>query len=114
MKTSSQLALILSLAVSGLAVAQPADMKSDHMSAHVHAASVSTGTYSAVGVVKKIDAAKGTVAFAHAAIPALNWPAMTMNFSVKDKALLNKLKVGKKATLEFQQQGSDNIVTAVR
>lgn len=34
------------------------------------------------GVVKKVDPAAGTVTPAHAPVPALNLPAMTMNFKV--------------------------------
>jgi Cu(I)/Ag(I) efflux system protein CusF len=37
-----------------------------------------------------------------------------MGFSVKDKTLLDKLTVGKKVDVEFTQQGSDYVITAVK
>ena len=44
----------------------------------------------------------------------LNWPAMTMTFMVKDKALLEKLALDKKVEFEFVQQGKDNVITGVK
>lgn len=43
-----------------------------------------------------------------------NWPAMTMRFAVKDKALFDKLAVDKKVAFDFKQQGKDYVVTAVQ
>jgi Cu(I)/Ag(I) efflux system protein CusF len=84
----------------------------------VHAQSGGTSTqvktYKAVGTVKKIDAAAGRVTLAHEAIPSLKWPAMTMGFGVKDKALFGKLAPEKKIEFEFVQQGRDYIVTSVK
>lgn len=108
MKTVASLSFVLMLSVSSLATAQE-----NHAGHHAHATAGAT-TYSTSGVVKKIDAAKGTITFAHEPIPALNWPAMTMNFAVQDKTLLSKTAAGKRATIEFRQQGEDNIVVAVK
>ena len=36
----------------------------------------------ATGVVKSVDRAKGTVTLAHGPVKSLNWPAMTMPFTV--------------------------------
>jgi Cu(I)/Ag(I) efflux system protein CusF len=65
-------------------------------------------------VVKAVDRAGGKVTLAHEPVKSLNWPAMTMKFSVKDKALFDKLAVGKKVEIEFVQQGSDYVVTGVK
>jgi Cu(I)/Ag(I) efflux system protein CusF len=73
-----------------------------------------TKTYKASGVVKKIDAAKGSVTLAHGPVPELKWPAMTMGFTVKDKALLDKLAVDKTIDFEFVEQGKGYVVTAVK
>jgi Cu/Ag efflux protein CusF len=64
--------------------------------------------------VKALDSTQGKVTLAHQAVKSLNWPAMTMRFSVWDKALLDKLAVGKKVDVEFTQQGSDNVITSVK
>ena len=44
------------------------------------------------GVVKKVDAAAGVVKLAHEPIPAIKWPAMTMDIKVQDARLLTGLK----------------------
>ena len=52
------------------------------------------------GIVTEIDAAAGRVALDHEAIPSLQWPRMTMEFQVADKAQLARLKKGQ--TVEFE------------
>src|SRR6266700_4895410 len=71
-------------------------------------------THKGVGTVKKVDAAAGTVTIAHGAIKSINWPAMSMTFAVKDKALLGKLAPEKKVEFEFVQQGSDYVITSAK
>jgi Cu/Ag efflux protein CusF len=71
-------------------------------------------THKAVAVVKAVDAANGKVTLAHEPIETLKWPAMTMDFAVKDKSLLAKLTPGKKVRVDLVQQGSDYVVTAVQ
>lgn len=70
--------------------------------------------HKATGVVKKADAAKNTVSIAHGPVKELNWPAMTMAFKVKDKALLDKLAVDRKVEFSFVQEGKDYVITAVQ
>jgi Cu(I)/Ag(I) efflux system protein CusF len=70
--------------------------------------------HQATGVVKSVDRAKSTVTLAHDPVKSLKWPAMTMPFAVKDKALLEKLQAGKKVEFEFVQQGKDYVITAVK
>ncbi len=71
-------------------------------------------THSATAVVKNVDAANGKVTLAHDPVKSLNWPAMTMGFTVKDKTLLDQLAVDKKVNVEFMKDGSDYVVTAVK
>jgi len=73
-----------------------------------------TKGYKAAGVVKKLDAAKGTATIAHGPVKDLNWPAMTMAFKVKDKALLDKLAVDKKIDFTLAQEGKDYVITSVQ
>ena len=68
----------------------------------------------ATGVVKSVDRAKGTVTLAHGPVKSLKWPAMTMPFTVKDKALLEKLQAGNKVEFEFVQQGKEYVITTVK
>ena len=71
-------------------------------------------THKGVGTVKKVDPAGGKVTLAHGPIQTINWPAMTMTYGVKDKALLGKLSQDKKVEFEFVQQGSDYEITSVK
>jgi Cu(I)/Ag(I) efflux system protein CusF len=71
-------------------------------------------THKATGVVKKVDPKAGTVTLAHDPVKSLNWSAMTMGFTVRDKLLLDKLAVGKKVEIEFVQQGKDYVITSVK
>ena len=71
-------------------------------------------SHKGVGTVKKVDAAAGTVTIAHGPIRSINWPAMSMTFAVKDKALLGKFSQDKKVEFEFVERGSDYLITSVK
>jgi Cu(I)/Ag(I) efflux system protein CusF len=73
-----------------------------------------TTTYKATAVVKSVEVADGKVTLAHDAVKSLKWPAMTMAFAVKDKALFDQLATGKKVNVEFKKEGADYVVTAVK
>lgn len=64
----------------------------------VAAASVST-----TGVVQQVNQDEGKVKISHDAIPALDWPAMTMFFPVKDKAMLQGVGAGDKVRFELEK-----------
>lgn len=68
----------------------------------------------AVGTVKRVDAAKGSVTLSHGPVPTLNWPAMTMTFGVRDKSLLNEIAVGKKIAVDFVEEGSNYTIVKVK
>jgi Cu/Ag efflux protein CusF len=80
-------------------------MKSDGKAGEVH-----KGT----GTVKSVDADKGTVNLAHGPIPSLKWPAMTMGFKARDKAMVEKLKPGQKIEFSFVQNGKDYVLTEIK
>ncbi len=71
-------------------------------------------THKADALVKVVDPVSGKVTLAHGAVKSLGWPAMTMGFSVKDKTLLEKLVAGNKVHVEFQKQGGEYVITAVK
>ena len=106
-------ATVLALAIpAGLALAQSGDMKGMDMGKKPAAGT--QAAHKATGVVKKVDPKAGTVTLAHDPVKSLNWPAMTMGFTVKDKALLDKLQADKKIEFEFVQQGKDYVITSVK
>jgi Cu/Ag efflux protein CusF len=71
-------------------------------------------SHKATGVVTKVDSENGKVTIKHEPVQSLNWPSMSMAFTVKDKKLLDKLAVDKKIDFEFVQQGKDYVVTSVK
>jgi Cu/Ag efflux protein CusF len=71
-------------------------------------------TSEGVGVVESVDQAKGIVTLSHEPIASLNWPAMTMDFAVEDKALFKKLLAGKKVKFQFVKQGNRYVVKGVK
>ena len=48
-----------------------------------------------------VDPAHASVTLAHGPIASLKWPAMTMDFKVKDAALLRTLKPGQKIVFDL-------------
>jgi len=70
--------------------------------------------HKATGVVTRVDAAKNKVTIKHEPVQSMNWPSMSMAFTVKDKALLDKMKKDQKVDFEFVQQGKDYVVTSVK
>ena len=66
------------------------------------------------GSVTTVDQSGGKVTIAHGPIKDLNWPAMTMTFGVKDKALLDKVQPGAKVEFSFVQSGKDYLITEIK
>jgi len=71
-------------------------------------------THKATGIVTNIDRADGKVTLKHDPIKSLNWPSMTMAFTVKDKTMLDGLARDKKVEFEFVQQGQQFVITSIK
>lgn len=92
---------IIGAGVAGIAYAAP-----DGAVAPIRLAAADTAqasTVSAVGVVQQTRPEQGKVKISHEAIPALDWPPMTMFFRVKDKAVLEGIAVGDKVRFELEK-----------
>lgn len=61
---------------------------------NLHAANAASGR----GTINKVDNAAGSVNISHEAIPAIKWPAMTMDIKVADKKILSGVKSGQTVT----------------
>jgi Cu(I)/Ag(I) efflux system protein CusF len=112
---------IIALATPVAVLAQSGDMKGmdmkDHKGMDMKGMPSDKGqdrAHKATGTVTKVDSAKNAVTIAHGPVPTMKWPAMTMTFAVKDKAMLGKLPAGKKVEVEFVQQGKDYVITDVK
>jgi Cu(I)/Ag(I) efflux system protein CusF len=67
---------------------------------------------SASGTIKAIDGTKHTVTIAHGAVPALQWPPMTMGFRATDPQLA-AVKVGDRVNFKFQMEGSAATIISI-
>ncbi len=74
----------------------------------------STKTGTGVGTITAIDKTAGTITIQHEAIPAVDWPAMTMAFKANPASLLDTAQVGQKVTFGVSVKGSDAEVTSIQ
>ena len=71
-----------------------------------------TQRHKASGTVQAVDLAGGTVEIEHGAIQSLRWPAMTMEFKAKDKALLAGITRGEAVDFELEPGAPGEFVVA--
>jgi Cu(I)/Ag(I) efflux system membrane fusion protein len=62
------------------------------------------------GTVKSVDMKNGTVEINHGPIASLKWPAMTMEFKAKGKAMLAGVKPGQSVEFDISQRGAGEFV----
>lgn len=90
------------------------EMKGMDMPMSTSTPAIRQTTHMAQGTVKAVNAKSGEVTIAHGPVKTLNWPAMTMNFLVQDKVLLDKLAPGKLVDFEFTRSAKGYLLTAVK
>ena len=66
---------------------------------------------SAVGVVQQVKPEEGKVKISHEPIAALGWPAMTMYFRVKDKAVLEGIAAGDRVRFDLEKSATGLVIT---
>jgi Cu(I)/Ag(I) efflux system protein CusF len=93
-KFAIQLMLLGSLALAGSVQAQAPDLTD--------------------GEVRKIDKDAGKLTLKHGPIKHMDMPGMTMVFQVKDKALLETLKVGEKIRFQLVSEQGRYVVTEIQ
>jgi Cu(I)/Ag(I) efflux system protein CusF len=65
------------------------------------------------GEIRKVDKGAKKITIKHGPLPALDMPAMTMVFQVKDPAMLDQVKQGDKVRFEAQKLGGAFTVTRI-
>ena len=94
---------LLAVLIGGMSSAALAvEAQYDHAVAPANAATA-TATITATGTVKSVDAAKGKLVIDHEPIPALNWPRMTMDFQLAEKAMASQIKAGDQVQFEIKE-----------
>ncbi|MEG1599011.1 cation efflux system protein CusF [Citrobacter sp.] len=67
-------------------------------------------TISATGVIESIDTENKKITIKHEPIPAVNWPAMTMRFTLVPETKADDIKSGDKVAFTFVQQGNLSVL----
>src|SRR5713226_2847665 len=70
-------------------------------------------TANATGTITALNAANHKITFDHGPIPAINWPAMKMEFAVAPSVDLAKLKTGDKVNFTLSGSGSTYTVQSI-
>ncbi len=71
-------------------------------------------TYQTMGAIESIDAATNAISVSHDPIPALKWPAMTMEFELADAEIANELLPGQAVHFSFEDRGDGVfVITAI-
>ena len=71
-------------------------------------------SHQAMGVVKRVDPAKGVVSLKHDPVKSLNWPGMTMDFNVRDPKQLAGVKLNQQVKFEFIEENGRYVITSMR
>lgn len=82
---------------------------------HAHGAPAAKAASSEMyeGQVRRVNKETRRVTLAHGPMKALDMPAMTMAFPVKDPALLANLKEGDKVRFAVEMSGENLVVTRI-
>lgn len=67
----------------------------------------------AEGTIKAIDTTKHTVTIFHGAVPAVQWPPMTMVFSVTEDQLTG-LTAGDRVSFSFRLEGGKATIVSIK
>jgi Cu(I)/Ag(I) efflux system periplasmic protein CusF len=73
----------------------------------------SAAPITATGAITAIDAKAGAVTLKHEPIPAVNWDAMTMQFTA-DPAILTGLAVGDAVTFELKSAAEKSTIVKIQ
>ena len=74
----------------------------------------STKMHKGHGIVNKINARSGKVNISHEPIESMNWPKMTMDFSVQNMADLEAIKPGMPVDFELTQKGTGYMISNIK
>ncbi len=91
--------------------AVPALAQHNHGAPSSAPAAASSQTALSEGEVRRIDKTAGTITIKHGPLANVDMPPMTMSFAVKDRAALDKVKVGDKVRFRVEKEGTGYVVT---
>lgn len=77
-------------------------------------APTATAAPMAEGEIRKVDKAAGKLTIKHGEIKNLDMPPMTMVFLVRDKAMLDQVKLGDKVSFSVIEEKGKMVVTEIK
>ena len=108
----------VTMLVGGMLMAMTLNVQAAEMQHDGHGQMMEMNTQQAViqgtGVVQSVDKAAKKITIAHEAIPAVNWPPMTMRFTITPQTQLNNVKDGDSVDFTFVQQGNLSLLQDIR
>lgn len=108
--------LVVSFALLAAACSPPAQQAAPKTEMQDMGASAPTaaGPIQSSGMVTAVDASAGTVSLDHEAIPAVNWPAMSMQFQVEPPAKLDGIAVGDRVSFQLKSAKETGVITSIQ
>jgi Cu/Ag efflux protein CusF len=77
------------------------------------APAATSGPIRSTGTVTAVDASAGTISLDHEPIPAISWPAMSMQFRAEDPAILQGIAAGDHVTFELKSASETSTIIMV-
>ena len=108
MRKLTAIGFAIAIATLPFAASASSDSHADH-----HPTASSTTSTMADGEVRKVDKEAAKITLRHGEIRTLEMPAMTMVFQVKDKAMLDTVKVGDKVRFSAENAGGALTIVAI-
>lgn len=93
--------VLTAIALAGMSSVSASEQSHSSMKTMGQVAAAEGQAVRAEGVVKAIQPEQAKITINHGPIPSLNWPAMTMDFPLEDKAVAAQVKGGDKVRFEF-------------
>ena len=109
--------LIVPIALLAAACSPPASQEPAKTDAGMNMetpAPAAAGAITSTGTVTQVDAAAGAITINHEPIAALSWPAMTMQFTVENPAILQGIAAGDHVSFELKSATETSIVSMVQ
>lgn len=113
MKSISALALAAALSLP-LAFSVPAVAQTVASTAAAPAGGMTPSADMAEGEIRKVSKDTGKLTIKHGPIKSMDMPPMTMVFTAKDPAMLDKLAVGDKVRFAVVDEGGKMLVTDIQ
>lgn len=66
------------------------------------------------GVIKSVNTDQGSVTIEHGPVPMMNWPPMTMTFTVERPAMLRGFTPGARVEFAFRKRGDAFVINSIR